>query len=253
MTNLDRYLGLSGRVAVVTGAVGGIGAEIVSRFVEAGMKVAAVDVVPTDVAMNKLPLLTEGDHVVLNRDVSAVASCDALIEEVVNRYSRVDVLVNCAAILRRISVDDASEELWDQLMSANLKSQFFLSRAVSRPMRAQRWGRIINFSSQGAYTGGYHSSSIYNISKGGVLTATRSFARLLAPYGICVNAIAPGGVRTPMMELSDEQLKEFISTIPLGRMAEPREIADIVLFMASEASRYITGTTIDASGGQLMH
>ena len=119
-------------------------------------------------------------------------------------------------------------------------------------MRERRWGRIVNFTSQGAYTGGFHSSSVYNTAKGGILTLTHSFARYLAPYGICVNGIAPGGVDTPMMAMPSEQLQEFVTQIPLGRMADPSEMASIVLFLASEAARYITGAIIDASGGMLM-
>lgn len=250
--DLDHYLGIRGRVAIVTGAIGGIGAATVKALLAAGVRVAAVDIVGESEALRRIPSLAEEGNLFLQKDVSSVRACESIVAETLAKLGRVDILVNAAAVLKRIPIDDVQEEDWEQILDTNLKSQYFLSRAASRPMRASRWGRIINFTSQGAYTGGFHSSSVYNTAKGGVLTLTRSFARYLAPYGVLVNAVAPGGVQTRMMALPKEQLDEFIAQIPLGRMATPEEIADIVLFLASEAARYLTGTVIDASGGLLM-
>jgi NAD(P)-dependent dehydrogenase (short-subunit alcohol dehydrogenase family) len=252
LVDLEGYLGVRGRTAVVTGALGGVGLAVTEMFQAAGMQVVAVDVLPDEEAARRLPAAGEGRCLYLRRDVGSVQDCEDIVRQALSWSGRVDVLVNAAAILRRIPIDDVSEDDWDEIMRCNLKSQYFLSRAASRPMRERRWGRIVNFSSQGAYTGGFHSSSVYNTAKGGVLTLTRSFARYLAPYGICVNGIAPGGVDTPMMAMPEQQLKEFVAQIPLGRMATPAEMASIVLFLASEAARYITGTILDASGGLLM-
>jgi len=127
---------------------------------------------------------------------------------------------------------------------------------VVQVFRAQGGGgRIINFASQGWWTGGFGGSVVYNASKGAVVSMSRGLARSLAPEGITVNTVAPGAVDTPMMRsgMTDEGLADFVRMIPLGRMAEPSELAGAVLFLASEASRYVTGATINVSGGQLMY
>lgn len=250
--DLNSYFGVSGRTAVVTGGLGGIGSAIVKSFIEADIRVVAVDILDPELARERIPDLGSGEHVYLQKNVGSVSTCEEIVVETVRRTGRLDILVNTAAILKRVPIDDVVEADWDLIMAANLKSQYFLSRAASMPMRERRWGRIVNFTSQGAYTGGFHSSSVYNTAKGGILTLTHSFARYLAPFGICVNGIAPGGVDTPMMAMPAAQLQEFVAQIPLGRMAEPSEMASIVLFLASDASRYITGSIIDASGGMLM-
>jgi NAD(P)-dependent dehydrogenase (short-subunit alcohol dehydrogenase family) len=167
------------------------------------------------------------------------------------------VLAHLAAVLRRRrTIDEVTEDDWDYQIDTNLKATFFLNRCAARIFREQgRGGRIVNFTSQGWWTGGFGGSVVYAASKGGIVSMSRGLARTLAPDGITVNTIAPGGVDTPMMRSGStpEDLDSFVKMIPLGRMAEPDELAGIVLFLASDHARYITGATINVSGGQLMY
>jgi NAD(P)-dependent dehydrogenase (short-subunit alcohol dehydrogenase family) len=167
------------------------------------------------------------------------------------------VLAHLAAVLRRReTIDDVTEEDWDVQLDVNLKATFFLNRSAARLFREQgNGGRIINFTSQGWWTGGFGGSVVYAASKGGIVSMSRGLARTLAPDGITVNTVSPGAADTAMMRegSTDEALAGFISMIPLGRMAQPSELAGIVLFLASDHASYITGATINVSGGQLMY
>ena len=170
---------------------------------------------------------------------------------------RLDVLAHVAAVLRRRgSIGEVTEDDWDAQLDTNLKAAFFLNRAVARLMRKQgRGGRIINFSSQGWLTGGFGGSVVYAASKGGIVSMSRGLARSLAGDGILINTVAPGAVDTQMMRggLSEEELQAFVGQIPLGRLAEPEEIAGAVVFLASDHVTYMTGATINVSGGQIMY
>ena len=149
-----------------------------------------------------------------------------------------------------------TEEDWDFQHDVNLKAGFFLNRAAARIMREQgRGGRLINFSSQGWWTGGFGGSVVYSATKGGIVSMCRGLARTYAKDGITVNSVSPGAVDTPMMRggLTDEQLQASIAMIPLGYMAEPADLAGTVVFLASDHARYITGATINVSGGWLMY
>ena len=173
------------------------------------------------------------------------------------KSGKVVALAHCAAVLqRRTSIDEVTEEDWDLQIDVNMKSTFFLNRAAFHHFKKfGTRGSIVNFSSQSWWTGGYSGSVIYSGSKGGVVSLTKGLARSFASDGVRVNAIAPGGVDTPMMTgtQSREALASFISMIPMGRLAAPEEIVGPVIFLASEASSYITGTVINVSGGQLMY
>jgi NAD(P)-dependent dehydrogenase (short-subunit alcohol dehydrogenase family) len=196
-------------------------------------------------------------HVAIAADLADISGHDAVLTRTRESLGGLDVLAHLAAVLRRrSSIDDVTEEDWDAQIDLNLKATFFLNRAVVQVFRAQGGGgRIINFASQGWWTGGFGGSVVYNASKGAVVSMSRGLARSLAPEGITVNTVAPGAVDTPMMRsgMTDEDLADFVRMIPLGRMAEPSELAGAVLFLASEASRYVTGATINVSGGQLMY
>jgi NAD(P)-dependent dehydrogenase (short-subunit alcohol dehydrogenase family) len=167
------------------------------------------------------------------------------------------VLVHLAAVLRRrATIDDVSEQDWDVQLNTNVKATFFLNRTVAAAFRRQGdGGRIINFTSQGWLTGGYGGSVVYAASKGAIVSLSRGLARTLAPDSITVNTVAPGAADTEMMRSgsSAEDLAAFVAMIPLGRMAEPDELTGIVLLLASDHARYITGATINVSGGQIMY
>lgn len=247
--------GLAGRSVVVTGAAGGIGRSVVRAFAEAGSHVVAVDIPGSPVA-DVVASLPGGPHRALEADLSDLSG-HAAIFAAANELAPFRALAHLAAVLRRnTSIDDITEEDWDAQLDVNMKATFFLDRAASQALRdAGTPGAIVNFSSQGWWTGGFGGSVVYNASKGGVTTMTKGLARTLAPHGIRVNAVAPGGVDTPMMRdgMTPEALTSFLSMVPLGRLAQTDELAGAVVFLASDAASFITGAVINVSGGQLMY
>jgi NAD(P)-dependent dehydrogenase (short-subunit alcohol dehydrogenase family) len=234
--------GLIGKSVVVTGAAGGIGRAVVKGFAEAGAHVLLVDITGS-------PLRAVYD--------ATPGTGHAEIFRQAQKLAPLAVLAHCAAVLRRRStVDEVTEEDWDIQIDVNLKATFFLNRTARDAFRtAGSKGSIINFTSQGWWTGGFGGSVVYAASKGGVVSMTKGLARSFAPDGVRVNAVSPGGVDTSMMVggQSEAALKAFVSMIPMGRLAEPEEMVGAVIFLASEASSYITGSVINVSGGQLMY
>ncbi|HEX3803877.1 MAG TPA: SDR family NAD(P)-dependent oxidoreductase [Solirubrobacteraceae bacterium] len=250
-------LGLEDRGVLVTGGAGGIGREVVRAFAEAGARVAVVDL-DAGAAESVVAELDQPErHVWMGADVADVSSHDELVACVGRALGRLDVLAHLAAVLRRRpTIDDVTEEDWDIQVDTNLKATFFLNRCVASAFRRQgRGGRIINFTSQGWWTGGYGGSVVYAASKGGIVSLSRGLSRSLAADQITVNTVAPGAADTEMMRSgsSDADLSQFVSMIPLGRMATPDELSGIVVFLASDHARYITGATINVSGGQIMY
>jgi 3-oxoacyl-[acyl-carrier protein] reductase len=154
-----------------------------------------------------------------------------------------------------VPIPDVGPELWDEVMDANLLSQFALCRAAVRPMRRQKGGRIVNISSTAAFNGGANASSVYAISKGGVLALTKSLARQLAADGVMVNAVCPGGIDTPMGRygFTEESWNaHFQANVPLRRAGRPEEVANAILFLASDWASYLTGHTLDVEGGLML-
>jgi NAD(P)-dependent dehydrogenase (short-subunit alcohol dehydrogenase family) len=250
-------LGLEDRGVVVTGGAGGIGREVAAAFASAGARVAVVDLDRERCEAVVAELETPERHVAIGADLGDLAEHEAILRGVREELGRFDVLAHLAAVLRRReTIDDVTEEDWDVQLDVNLKATFFLNRLAARLFREQgNGGRIINFTSQGWWTGGFGGSVVYAASKGGIVSMSRGLARTLAPDAITVNTVSPGAADTAMMRegSSDEALAGFISMIPLGRMAQPSELAGIVLFLASDHASYITGATINVSGGQLMY
>lgn len=248
--------GLEGKRVLVTGGAGGIGREVALAFAAAGSRVAVVDLAQDEVKA-VVAEMDGGPHVALATDLRPVAGHAKLIESVVAGLGDLDVLVCAAAVLvRRANVDDISEADWDFQHDINLKSTFFLNQAVARVFRQRgRGGRIINFTSQGWWSGGFGGSVAYAATKGGIVSMTRGLARSLAKDNITVNAVSPGAADTAMMRsgMTDESLAATAAAIPLGRMAAPSELAGAVLFLASNHAGYITGATINVSGGWLMY
>jgi NAD(P)-dependent dehydrogenase (short-subunit alcohol dehydrogenase family) len=248
--------GLEGKGVIVTGAAGGIGREVALAFAKVGARVAAVDI--NAAGVSELTATMEGGpHLARGVDLRDLGRHEPLVAEALEKFGRVDVLVNAAAILiRRANVDEVTEEDWDLQHDINLKAGFFLNRAMGRALRAQgRGGRIINFTSQGWWSGGFGGSVVYAATKGGIVSMTRGLARTYAKDRITVNAVSPGAADTAMLRsgLSEDQLAQQIAQIPIGYMAEPSELAGTVLFLASDHAGYITGATINVSGGWLMY
>jgi NAD(P)-dependent dehydrogenase (short-subunit alcohol dehydrogenase family) len=250
-------LGLEDKGCFVTGAAGGIGREIAIQLAQAGARVAVVDLDQSACEAVVAAMDDPSRHLAISADLRDLASHDALLGRARDAFGRLDVLVCAAAVLRRRStIDEITEEDWDAQFDINLKAVFFLNRAAARIFReAGRGGRIVNFSSQGWWSGGFGGSVVYSASKGGIVSMTRGLARTLAPDGITVNHVAPGAADTAMMRsgMTDEGLAKFVEMIPMGRMAEPGEVASTVVFLASDLAGYVTGATMNVSGGQLMY
>ncbi len=247
--------GLQGRSVVVTGAAGGIGRPVTRAFAAAGAHGVAVDI-PGSPVVDVVASLPGGPHLALEVNLIDLSTHAGIFERA-NELAPLRALAHLAAVLRRnSSVDDVTEEDWDIQLDVNLKVTFFLNRAASAAFKAAGdQGAIVNFTSQGWWTGGFGGSVVYNASKGGVATLTKGLARSFAPYGVRVNAVAPGGVDTQMMNegMSEEAMAAFLAMVPLGRLAQGEELAGTVLFLASDASSFITGSIINISGGQLMY
>jgi len=247
--------GLVGKSVVVTGAAGGIGSAVARGFAEAGSKVLLVDV-PNAPLSDVHQSLTGTGHKIFPCDLSNLDE-HAKVFDKASEAAEVVALVHCAAVLRRRStVDDVTEEDWDLQIDVNMKATFFLNRSARNHFKKHGTkGSIVNFSSQGWWTGGFGGSVVYAGSKGGVVSMTKGLARSFAPDGVRVNSVAPGGVDTLMMtgNQTPEALASFVNMIPMGRLATPEEMVGPVIFLASEASSYVTGTVVNVSGGQLMY
>jgi NAD(P)-dependent dehydrogenase (short-subunit alcohol dehydrogenase family) len=246
---------LEDKRVLVTGAARGIGRAVCERAAERGARVFAVDLLEDELAT-----LRDAEHPAvgtLAKDLRSVAETDSLVAQVSQSLGGLDALIHVAGVIvRKADIDTVTEEDWGLQCDVNLKATFFLNRAAARLMRVQdSGGAIVNFSSQGWWTGGFGGSVTYAATKGGVVSLTRGLARTYAANGVRVNCVAPGAVDTAMMRegLDDAARASFLEQVPMGRMAEPDELADAALFLISSAASYITGATLNVSGGQLMY
>ncbi len=247
-------MSVAGRVALVTGAGRGLGAATAHALAQAGAQVVLCDIeLPLAEVEAQAIRASGGEAVAVGSDITQLSAIEALVQTAVDSFGRLDILVNNAGICPRISIDAMTEEMYDRIMDVNLKSVFFLSRAAGNAMRANRWGRIVNVSSTGGRTGGIFNATVYSASKAGIMSMTKAFGRHFAPDGILVNCIAPGSVNTRLMaNLSAASLENAISGVPLKRLADPAEIAQVIVFLASDRNTYMTGATVDVNGGAVM-
>jgi NAD(P)-dependent dehydrogenase (short-subunit alcohol dehydrogenase family) len=186
-------------------------------------------------------------------DVAKPAELEELVATVRADFGRIDILVNNAGICPRIPLEEMTEESFDRMVAINLKSVFFLTRAAARVMRENGFGRVVNVSSTGGRIGGVVNATVYSATKGGILAMTKSLAREYAPAGILVNAVAPGAVNTRMFtNIGEEKVAAYVEGVPLGRLAEPREIAESIVQLCSPRSSWVTGATLDVNGGVVM-
>jgi NAD(P)-dependent dehydrogenase (short-subunit alcohol dehydrogenase family) len=252
----DLAAGLEGRGVIVTGAGGGIGREVARAFASAGARVLAVDL--RREAVEAVVAELDGDgHAAAALDLSDLRTHGELVARARRELGELYVLAHLAAVLRRRpSIDEVTEEDWDVQLDVNLKAAFFLCRASAQAMVEQGGGgRIIAFTSQGWQSGGFGGSVAYAASKGGIVSMARGLARTYGPHAITVNTVSPGLVDTPMLTdgLSDEVFESLKRQTPLGRVAQPHELAGTVVFLASQHAGYISGATINVSGGFLMY
>jgi NAD(P)-dependent dehydrogenase (short-subunit alcohol dehydrogenase family) len=246
-------MGSTGKIVLVTGAQAGIGRAMALEFAAAGADVAinwlddsgAAEQIAENVRAGGRRALT------VQADVGRIAEAQAMVEKVERDLGPVDVLVNNAGVFPRVPFLEMTESDWDYVLDVNLKGAFFCAQtAAKRMVAAGRAGSIINLTSGAAYRGSPRGTH-YCASKGGVLSLTRQMALELAPHRIRVNAIAPGLTDTaqPRYGMSEEELEAAGRTIPLGRVAQPEEIARAAVFLASEDAGFITGQTLHVNGG----
>ncbi len=248
--------GLEGQGVIVTGAAGGIGRATAEAFATAGARVMAVDL--HQEAADETVRGMEGDgHIAVGMDLTDLDAHAGLVDRACEELGSLRTLAHLAAVLRRRdSVGDVTEEDWDFQLDTNLKAGFFLARAAADAMvQAGAGGSIILFSSQGWWTGGFGGSVVYCASKGGIVSMTRGLARTYGPDQIRVNAIAPGQVDTPMLmtDLDPQVFEAIKEATPLKRVAHPSELAGVVVFLASDHASYVSGATLNVSGGFLMY
>src|SRR3990172_9150914 len=245
---------LSGKVALVTGSARGIGRSIAEMFCAEGATVVVNDVGDAAGARETLATLEAagGKGSVEMFDVSEAAQVDAGVKNILEAHGRIDILVNNAGITRDNLLLRMSEAEFDAVYRVNLKGTFLLTKAVTRHMIRQRSGKVVNISSVVGMMGNAGQSN-YAAAKAGIIGFTKATARELASRNITVNAIAPGFIRTAMTAALPEAVQmALLAQIPLRRFAEPREVAELALFLASDASSYITGQLLGINGGMYM-
>ncbi|MBX2879275.1 MAG: acetoacetyl-CoA reductase [Granulosicoccus sp.] len=248
---------MSQRLALVTGATGGIGREICLHLANAGDRVIALDLPSQETTAknwsDELKQSTGHKIEVASADVADFDSCQTMAETVLQQFGTVTVLVNVAGITRDSTLVKMEQSMWDQVLRTNLDSMFNVTRHFIEPMIAEGFGRIVNIASINGRKGQYGQTN-YSAAKAGVHGFTMSLAQETAAKGITVNTISPGYVSTPMVEAIREDIRQqIVEQIPVRRPAEPSEIARVVSFLADNDSGYITGANIDVNGGLWMH
>ena len=241
---------VEGKVAIVTGGAQGIGEGIAVRLAEEGARVAILDV-KSELANEVVNgLKSRGtDAIALQADISKKTEIETAVNEVMSRFGRIDILVNNAGYHRMAKVTEIKEETWDKILDINLKGYFLMIQAVVPHMEKQNYGKILNVASIAAY-GGVANQAHYNSSKGGVISLTKTMALELVPFRINVNAISPGTVETAGNKRFLDRYRELVEKqIPMGRLAQPRDIANAALFLVSDEAEYITGQCLSVCGG----
>ncbi len=242
---------LENKTAVITGGAKGIGECVARTFADNGANLVFVVDMDETAAKQTAQEITESMEcrcIPLKADVSNEEQVADVFKEIKKYTDRLDILVNSAGICRIVDIEDLTTKSWDLTMNVNLKGPFLFAREALRMMKEQRYGRIVNIASQAGKIGGLMVGMDYSSSKAGLLGLTKALAKNCAEYSVTVNSVAPGLIATDMTTSFGYDPE----TIPLKRVGTPQEVADTVLFLASDLSRYMTGACIDVNGGMSM-
>ncbi len=244
---------VSGKVAIVTGGAQGIGKSIGCLLAKNGADIVIADINAAQAQATAREIESFGRKALsIEADISQLTEADKVVKATTDAFGKIDILINNAGITRDNLFLKMKEEEWDAVIAINLKSVFNCSKAAVRFMSKQRSGKIINIASVVGQMGNVGQAN-YAASKAGIIGLTKTLAQEFGTRGINVNAVAPGFIETEMTRSLPEKVREeFLRRIPFGRMGLPEEVADAVLFLASDAARYITGQVINVNGGLYM-
>jgi NAD(P)-dependent dehydrogenase (short-subunit alcohol dehydrogenase family) len=244
------------RIALITGAAGGLGSSVARLLAAKGHDLVLVDV-------RREPLEKIGGELrktgvraeTLPADLERSSECRRVVAHTVAALGKLDILINCAAVLDRTPPEKVTDASFERIFGINCHAVFYLCREAMADMATRNWGRIVNVTSTGVYEGGMNmTSALYEASKGAVSVFTKMFAKWGAQQGVLVNALCPGGMRTAMLldATPAAVVQEVEARIPLGRLADPVEMAHAIVFLVSDEASYVCGATFDVNGGLVM-
>jgi 3-oxoacyl-[acyl-carrier protein] reductase len=240
--------GLAGKAAIVTGATGGIGLACCRALAGEGARVVVADLDGSAAEARAGELGTA--CVGIGADVANADDAERIVQAAVSTFGRLDVLVTCAGVFHATSFNDIAADEWDGVQAVNLKGTFLVAQAALRVMIPRRSGRIVTVASLAGQTGGIGAGASYAASKAGVVALTKSIARFVGPHGITANSVNPGLIETPMLDgWPQEALERTVAATPLGRLGTPEEVADAVVWLASDRASFVHGAHVDVNGG----
>lgn len=247
-------MNLEGSVAIVTGAGRGIGESIAQKLAEQNANVVLVDIDQSLVEKTARSISSQNHEVIaLRADVTKAIEVRNAVSTVLGKYGKIDILVNNAGVAYKTRFEELSIEEWNKVMNINLTGAFLFSQSVIKLMKEKGYGRIINISSMAGIMGSENVGAHYCVSKAGIIGLTKYLSRNYAYYGITVNAVAPGPIGSDMTEsFGKDEYQRLIDSMPMKKLGKPENIGDIVAFLASKEAEFITGATIEASGGEIV-